>query len=241
LQRARAGGWAGLAARAEDRQQAQEERQPAEHCLIFGWLGVALKGRLAALCHAERSEASGLGARIPRCARNEKRIPAGLLEWSVAEQHLWAPWRLAYIKGEKEPGCIFCTRLARSDDANDLILHRGTSAFVILNAFPYTNGHLMIVPFLHTSDLEDLAGETLAEMDQLLKRSIAALKAAFGPNGFNIGWNIGRCAGAGVEDHIHEHVVPRWNGDTNFMPVLTRTMVMPEMLVDTYRALKVVF
>ena len=162
------------------------------------------------------------------------------LEWDVAE-HLWAPWRLSYIKGEKEEGCIFCNRLHRSDDENDLILYRGQRSFIILNAFPYTNGHLMIVPNVHTWELEAVEDETLGEMDQLLKRSIRALASAFGPNGYNIGWNIGRCAGAGVEDHVHEHVVPRWNGDTNFMPVLAETMVMPELLADTYRTLKAVF
>ncbi len=159
----------------------------------------------------------------------------------MAECNLWAPWRLAYIKGEKEPGCIFCTRLARSSDEQDLILHRGHRAFIILNAFPYTNGHLMIVPFDHTSEFEELPEETLAEMDQLLKRSIAALKEAFGAQGFNVGWNIGRCAGAGVEEHIHEHVVPRWNGDTNFMPVLGGVTVVPDALANTWRALKPFF
>jgi len=157
----------------------------------------------------------------------------------VAErENLWAPWRLGYIKGEKEPGCIFCTRLARSTDQEDYILYRGQRSFVILNAFPYTNGHLMIVPFDHVPDLEALPDDTLAEMDQLLKRSILALKNAFGPQGFNVGWNIGRCAGAGVEEHVHEHVVPRWNGDTNFMPVLADVTVIPDTLADTWRALK---
>ena len=156
-------------------------------------------------------------------------------------EHLWAPWRLAYIKGEKEEGCIFCNRLARHDDENDLILHRGEASFVILNAFPYNNGHLMVVPFVHTSDMEQVPDATLAEMNQLLKRSMRALKAALGPQGFNIGWNIGRVAGAGVEDHVHEHVVPRWNGDTNFMPVLADTTVMPETLQATYKTLKAAF
>ena len=155
----------------------------------------------------------------------------------MAERNLWAPWRLAYIKGEKEPGCIFCTRLARSTDEKDFILCRGERSFVILNAFPYTNGHLMIVPFDHISEVETLADDTLAEMDQLLKQSITALKKAFAPQGFNIGWNIGRCAGAGVEEHVHEHVVPRWNGDTNFMPVLADVTVIPDILADTWRAL----
>ena len=162
------------------------------------------------------------------------------LEWNVAE-HLWAPWRLAYIKGEKEEGCIFCNRLNRSDDENDLIVFRGQRSFIILNAFPYNNGHLMVVPNVHTAELESLEDDTLSEMNALLKRSMRALNTAFRPNGYNIGWNIGRCAGAGVEDHVHEHIVPRWNGDTNFMPVLADTTVMPELLADTYKALKAVF
>jgi len=127
--------------------------------------------------------------------------------------------------------------LARSTDEKDFILCRGERSFVILNAFPYTNGHLMIVPFDHISEVETLADATLAEMDQLLKQSITALKKAFAPQGFNIGWNIGRCAGAGVEEHVHEHVVPRWNGDTNFMPVLADVTVIPDILADTWRAL----
>jgi ATP adenylyltransferase len=159
----------------------------------------------------------------------------------VARRNLWAPWRLAYIKGDKEPGCIFCNRLARSDDENDLILYRGEQAFIILNAFPYTNGHLMIVPNQHLAELEDLPDGTLAEMDQLLKRSISALKKAFGPHGFNVGWNIGRVAGAGVEEHIHEHVVPRWNGDTNLMPVLGQVTVISDALDQTWRALRPYF
>ena len=156
----------------------------------------------------------------------------------MSEENLWAPWRLAYIKGEKEDGCIFCNRLARDTDEADYILHRGKRAFVILNAFPYANGHLMVVPFDHVPDLEALADETLAEMDRLLKRSIVALKQAFGPQGFNVGWNIGKCAGAGVEEHIHEHVVPRWQGDTNYMPVVAGVSVIPDALASTWQALK---
>jgi ATP adenylyltransferase len=158
----------------------------------------------------------------------------------VAE-NLWAPWRLSYIKGEKEPGCIFCTRIARSNDQEDYILARGRRAMVILNAYPYTNGHLMVVPFEHTSNLEALDDDTMLEMNQLLKRSLSALKSAFGPEGFNVGWNIGRHAGAGVEEHIHEHVVPRWAADTNFMPVLADVTVIPAALADTWRALKPFF
>ena len=159
----------------------------------------------------------------------------------MAEENLWAPWRLAYIKGEKEEGCIFCTRLQRSTDEADFILYRGRTSFVILNAFPYTNGHLMIVPFDHVSDIEQVPDATLAEMDHLLKRSVAALRKAFGPQGFNIGWNIGRCAGAGIEEHVHEHIVPRWNGDTNFMPVIAGVTVIPDSLAGAWQALKPYF
>jgi len=159
----------------------------------------------------------------------------------VSERQIWAPWRLAYIFGEKEEGCIFCNRLARNDDESDMILHRGQHSFVILNAYPYVNGHLMIVPNLHTGDPEQLSDEALLEMSVLLKRCLAALRLAIHPHGFNIGWNIGRFAGAGVEDHVHEHVVPRWAGDTNFMPVLAGVSVLPEMLAETYRTLKAVF
>ncbi|HUZ76714.1 MAG TPA: HIT domain-containing protein [Chloroflexota bacterium] len=159
----------------------------------------------------------------------------------VLSEHLWAPWRLSYIKGAKEEGCIFCTRIQRSSDQEDLILHRGESAFVILNAFPYSNGHLMIVPNLHTDALELLPEATMADMSRLLQRSVRALKAALSPGGFNIGFNIGRCAGAGVPGHVHQHVVPRWDGDTNFMPVLADTAVMPELLQQTWQALKAAF
>lgn len=133
---------------------------------------------------------------------------------------------------------MFCNRLERASDEQDYILHRGQRSFVILNAFPYINGHLMIVPFDHVADIEALDDETMTEMHGLLKRSVVALKQTFGAEGFNIGWNIGKCAGAGVQEHIHEHVVPRWSGDTNFMPVIAGTSVLPSSLPATWQALK---
>jgi ATP adenylyltransferase len=156
-------------------------------------------------------------------------------------EHLWAPWRLAYIKGEKEEGCIFCSRLARSSDESDFILHRGREAFIILNAFPYTNGHLMVVPNLHTSELEALSQTTHAEMNDLTLRAIAALRKTLRPNGFNVGMNLGKCAGAGVLDHVHQHIVPRWDGDTNFMPVTGGVHVVPDSLEHIWSELKRVF
>ncbi|MDE3078208.1 MAG: HIT domain-containing protein [Chloroflexota bacterium] len=156
-------------------------------------------------------------------------------------ERLWAPWRLSYIKGEKEEGCIFCNRLARSNDEEDFIVFRGERAFVILNVYPYSNGHLMIVPNEHQDELEAVPDDTLAEMNVLLKRSIIALKKSMSPSGFNVGYNIGRCAGAGILGHVHQHVVPRWDGDTNFMPVIADTSVMPELLAETWKTLRAVF
>ena len=151
-------------------------------------------------------------------------------------ERLWTPWRMEYIKsasGEDQPECIFCDLPGRDDDEGNLILARSERAFVILNAFPYNAGHLMVAPFRHVGELEDVSEEELAELDTLLKRSIRALKEEYQPHGFNIGMNLGRVAGAGIPDHVHWHVVPRWNGDTNFMPVVGQTKVLPELLRET--------
>ena len=157
----------------------------------------------------------------------------------MATDRIWAPWRLAYVRDaskDAEQGCIFCAKPAE-DDRENLIVHRGERCFVILNLYPYTNGHLMVAPFEHVAGLEDLPAETTAEMMALGQRAIEVLKAAYEPHGFNVGFNQGRVAGAGVEHHIHMHVVPRWGGDTNFMPVLGDTRVMPQTLDQTYETL----
>jgi ATP adenylyltransferase len=156
----------------------------------------------------------------------------------VANQRLWAPWRLSYIKGDKTDECIFCTKPEADDDAGNYIVHRGETCFVILNAFPYTNGHLMVAPFNHRAGVEELDAATLAEMMLLVQRGVRALAEAYRPEGYNIGVNQGKVAGAGVEGHVHMHVVPRWGGDTNFMPVLGDTRVMPQSLEDSYDAVK---
>jgi len=156
-------------------------------------------------------------------------------------QRLWAPWRLEYIVGEKIDGCIFCVFPKQDDDKKNHILARGKHAFVIMNAFPYSNGHLMIVPYRHTSDLAELADEETLEMMQLVQKSIQVLKEAFAPDAFNVGVNQGTAAGAGIADHIHMHIVPRWNGDTNFMPVFADVKVIPEALEKTYDKLKPIF
>ncbi len=157
---------------------------------------------------------------------------------------LWAPWRMEYILGadiSEEKGCIFCNRLERKNDQKDLILHRGKRTAVFLNRFPYNNGHLMVMPLRHIAELKDLSREETLEIHKLIVLALAALKRAMNPDGFNLGINLGRVAGAGVPGHLHWHIVPRWNGDTNFMPVIGETKVMPEHLQSVYRRLRDAF
>ncbi len=140
-----------------------------------------------------------------------------------------------------EEECIFCAKPRADDDEASLIVHRGQYSFVILNLFPYTNGHLMVAPYEHTARLQDMAAETLAEMMALAQQSMRRLEDIYSPHGFNVGFNQGKVAGAGVEHHIHMHVVPRWGGDTNFMPVIADTRVMPQTLEQSYEALSGAF
>ena len=158
----------------------------------------------------------------------------------MAAERLWAPWRLEYIKGDKPGECIFCTKPAL-DDESALIVRRGDRCFVILNAFPYTSGHVMVAPYDHTADLAALDEETALELMTLMQESISAIRAAYTPDGFNLGANLGTVAGAGIADHVHFHVVPRWEGDTNFMSVIGEVRVLPESLEDTQRTLKEAF
>ncbi len=156
-------------------------------------------------------------------------------------EQLWAPWRLAYIKGPEPEGCIFCTKPAEGRDEENLIVWRGGSAFVMLNRYPYNSGHVMAVPVRHTGDLEDLSPAEVQDLWEAVRRSVRALRRALGAQAFNIGINLGRAAGAGIVDHLHVHVVPRWAGDTNFMPVLADVKVIPQHLEDTYRQLREAF
>ena len=159
----------------------------------------------------------------------------------MANFRIWAPWRLAYVKDASkdiEEECIFCAKPAQNDDAGNLIVHRGERSFVILNLFPYTNGHLMVAPYDHIGAIQEIPAETTAEMMVLAQSAIRRLEDVYAPHGFNVGFNQGRVAGAGVEHHIHMHVVPRWGGDTNFMPVLADTRVMPQSLEESYEALR---
>ncbi|MFO1519238.1 MAG: HIT domain-containing protein [bacterium] len=147
---------------------------------------------------------------------------------------LWAPWRMQFILGKKEKGCVFCSLPKKKSDRESLIVYRGKKSYVILNKFPYNNGHLMVVPKRHTSDLAKLDAATILEMMRLVDRSIKILKKSMGSQGENVGLNFGHAAGAGILDHLHIHVVPRWGGDTNFMPVFSGSKVMVEYLYETY-------
>jgi ATP adenylyltransferase len=138
---------------------------------------------------------------------------------------------------DSEEECIFCAKPSEGNDEENLIVHRGELCFVILNLYPYTNGHLMVAPFEHGGRIQDIPSETTAEMMALSQRAITVLQSKYEPHGFNVGFNQGRVAGAGVEHHIHMHVVPRWGGDTNFMPVLADTRVMPQTLEQSFEAL----
>jgi ATP adenylyltransferase len=153
-------------------------------------------------------------------------------------ERLWAPWRYGYIKMEKSPGCIFCDKTKQRKDEENYIVYRGEKNFIILNSFPYNPGHLMVAPYSHIGNLGELTREEMTEHMELLARAVEALKKAFSPAGFNLGMNLGKIAGAGIEDHIHSHIVPRWQGDTNFMPVLADTRVLPEGLQSVYRKLR---
>ena len=154
-------------------------------------------------------------------------------------EHLWSPWRYRYIaSADKQDACVFCTIQNSRDDATNFVLYRGRLVFVVLNLFPYTSGHLMIVPYEHTASFARLNQEATSEMFELAKRSQAILDEEYHADGFNIGLNLGRAAGAGIADHIHVHVVPRWMGDANFVSIIGETRVLPEDLATTYQRLK---
>ena len=152
---------------------------------------------------------------------------------------LWAPWRLEYVEQADAPGgCVFC-REAKGEvgRSESLVLRRGEHAFALLNKFPYSSGHLMVAPLRHEGDFAEVTDAEALDVHALAADGIAALERAYGPDGFNLGWNRGRAAGAGITDHVHLHGVPRWSGDTNFMPVLADVKVLPEHLLETRRKL----
>ena len=158
-------------------------------------------------------------------------------------ERLWTPWRMAYIDAGKDTdagdkGCIFCELPAAGDDQANLVLGRGELVFALLNRFPYNPGHLMVAPFRHVGDYDELTGEELAELMALTRTGLRALRAESDPHGFNLGMNLGTVAGAGIADHVHLHLIPRWGGDTNFMPIVGQTKVLPELLGETWTKLR---
>lgn len=156
---------------------------------------------------------------------------------------LFAPWRFKYISSvdkKKEEGCIFCEAPKKRDDES-LVLVRGRYSYVIMNLYPYNTGHVMVVPYRHVADLAQLTDEEALEMFKLVKLSLEAIRKVYGPHGFNIGVNLGRVAGAGIEDHVHIHIVPRWSGDTNFMPIIANVKVVSQDVRESYKMLKPAF
>jgi len=152
-------------------------------------------------------------------------------------KRIWATWRMKYILGEKPDDCVFCEALNAGDDPARYVVHRSAHSALILNTFPYINGHMMVVPYRHTGDLLDLEPETVGDMMRQTQTGLRLLRGAMNPHGFNVGMNLGQAAGAGIQDHVHIHIVPRWENDTNFMPILGEVRVIPESLDDTYRKL----
>jgi len=157
-------------------------------------------------------------------------------------ERLWAPWRIHYIRHtEGSDECIFCAKPKENKDEENLILVRGELSFAIMNRFPYNNGHIMVAPFRHIPSIEGLREEEMIELVNMTKKAVIALKKALSPQGFNLGMNLGKIAGAGYAGHIHVHIVPRWQGDTNFMPVIGDVKVISESLRNTYKKLKTYF
>ena len=159
-------------------------------------------------------------------------------------KRLWAPWRMEYILDEKKHGsCLFChiSQAKKANDRKNLILYRGKHCFVVLNKYPYNNGHLMVVPFFHTPTFDGLSDDVLFELMKTQKISVDVIRKAMNPDGFNLGLNFGKVAGAGMESHMHMHIVPRWTGDTDSMPIIAETRVMPEHLMKTYSKLSRLF
>jgi ATP adenylyltransferase len=204
-----------------------------------------VEGGAGAVGAAGASEASLVDESDPPNRRFSQFIMAAMLQGEPvgrsslrAVKQLWAPWRLEYVQHADEGDeCVFCRAAGLPEDEPELVVHRGELAFVLLNKFPYASGHLMVAPYRHGSAFDDLEEAEALETHRLAVEAIAALRAVYAPEGFNIGWNLGRVAGAGIVHHGHLHVVPRWNGDTNFMPVLADIRVIPEHLLETRRKL----
>lgn len=157
-------------------------------------------------------------------------------------KHLWTPWRMTYLRGESPGGaatdCIFCAKPKSTDEAAEHLLARGTHCYVTLNLYPYNNGHLMVIPYRHVANLQALSAEECADLMALTQKALAVLDQAYHPEGYNVGFNLGRAAGAGIAEHLHQHIVPRWPGDTNYMSVVGEMRVIPEWIDQTYTRLR---
>lgn len=153
-------------------------------------------------------------------------------------EHLWAPWRIQYIQAKKVQGCVLCEKSAQDTDVSNYILYRGNKNFIILNCYPYNPGHLLVATFRHVANLEELTQEERNEHFEIVTRGIKVLRQVFEPAGFNIGINASRIAGAGIDDHFHTHIVPRWQGDTNFMTTLSDVRVVPQALAESYQKIR---
>ena len=157
------------------------------------------------------------------------------------QKTIWAPWRIEYILSSKEEGCFLCSMFAAEKDRDNLLLKRGKTCAVVMNRYPYTGGHLMVTPYRHLEHLNEMTPEERMELTNLSIEAVEILKAELKPDGLNLGFNLGAAAGAGLKDHLHQHIVPRWTGDTNFMPVLADTRVMPQALMEQYDVLYPLF
>lgn len=156
-------------------------------------------------------------------------------------ERLWAPWRIELIDAEKPSGCIFCKFFAEADERKNLVLGKTAQSFVVLNKYPYNNGHLMVIPGAHLASIEELSEDAFDDLQRLLRTSVEVVKEVYGPDALNVGMNLGRAAGAGIAGHLHWHIVPRWSGDVNFMPVLAETRVIPEHLEASWEKLRPAF
>ena len=156
----------------------------------------------------------------------------------MTDKMIWAPWRSTFILDKKEKGCIFCNRQKKKDSLKNLIIYRGEKNFIILNKYPYNTGHTLVVPYRHVGLLEKLTDEESGEFFELVRKTVLIMKKTLKPNALNLGMNLGRCAGAGVPGHLHMHIVPRWQGDTNFMPVIGKTSVVSIPLEPVYEVLR---
>jgi len=179
-------------------------------------------------------ECCRLGKRLPPGRQFRTCRPSATLPFTM--DYLWTPWRYAYVStAEKAAGCVFCDAVKASDDGKTLIVHRARHCFVILNAYPYTPGHVMIVPYEHLDELQKLPSEAASEMMALAQRMETVLRELYQPDGINLGMNIGKAAGAGIAGHIHMHVLPRWVADANFVSVVCETRILPETLEETWK------